>query len=728
MLQVQFGNSLEQMGEAVASQMLDLRSSLEGVKDAFNAMSYDASVAGIQSQKFYQTIESATSSLSFYGNYLKYASGMIRDFTKEGVMGFKDASEHATNMLNLFKNMGVNEKRAFVDIVGVEKILEDVEKLKSGFKKEESGLIKTIEGNRTKMGNKDISPAERKKLQEENEAHKNRLKVIRSEERRIDRIVKNGDITEIAMNLAMLTEKTDEYVMRSLKNRNIDVFEDDMAAIESSLAIFGMSAEDTNKWVTRARDTMHTIVDVAKSWDSEFKDAYNSSKSTFDLIGETLDLYAKGEVTWDSIKDRVQSYLKTTGLSTEAQAKYMDMASKSAEAAAEFAKKGVSGIAGKEKKLAEDAFVKGPSDKKREEVDQDSLKEMIAQTTTLGSYLGMTKESLKYSLASSKAQGAVAAATVWGFKQVGKIYNFMKTAFGGKYEKQKEKYMKGAGYKVAKDLATLQAALQEQLVTAEEGGDKEGAKGIRKELDSVRKDLDDQRNLNGGQFSSIIDDLESSALRQLEASNDSVKALESEKRALEERKKQVVQDIRLNNDYLKMMEEKGNKTQKELESVEEYKKKNEELTKELSKLIEDSSNTGAKAKAISDEERNRKATDINKGRSILKGRELWDSVANLEGAEQKKALKEAVQFQEEQDSVTGVSAPPIDYESMTLPGSDLPRTMPENSNNKTLSIGSLTISLNVPEGTKNPKAFGEAVAESVQQEVKKEFQKSQLRN
>jgi len=472
------------------------------------------------------------------------------------------------------------------------------------------------------------------------------------------------------------------------------------------------------------------MVDVTKSWDKEFKDAYNSNKTTFSLIGDTLDLYSKGEVTWESIKDKVASYLKVTGLSTEAQAKFMDMAGKSSKAAAEFAKKGVSGLAGKEKEFATSAIAGGPEGKKREEVDKDSLKEMIAQTTTLGAYLGMTDESLKYSVASSKVQGSVAAATVWGFKQVGKIYTLLSSMFAGRYESQVNKFKDSKEYKAIESLSKYQASLQTQILEKEETGDTGGADDLKKELSYVQDRLTNLKNINQ-KFAAVIDNTAAASLQAADARQEELNKIAAQNKSFADRRKQIAEEIALNKRHVKVLEEKKNKSGNDIELLDNLKKQIEAAHVEIGEMANENAWGEIRKKNIISES----ASDTEAGSKLV---ENWKGVqeeviarekAKKENKERAALLKAS--WTEEMDRY-GINTPGMGITPGNLPlqGSamvETPKLIPGGSNSQTVTIANLNVSLTT-DPKSDPKAFGEAVAESVQQEVKKEFQKSQLRN
>lgn len=113
-----FGVSLGDMGGMVADQMLNLRSSLDGVSDSFSKMAFDASLAGVASKQFYQQIQNATAGLSFYGNYLSSTSGLLANFIDEGILGFKNASDHLTNLIQGMGNMSSDTMRTVYSILG----------------------------------------------------------------------------------------------------------------------------------------------------------------------------------------------------------------------------------------------------------------------------------------------------------------------------------------------------------------------------------------------------------------------------------------------------------------------------------------------------------------------------------------------------------------------------------------------------------------------------------
>jgi len=162
-----FGVGLSDMGGMISDQMLNLKSSLDEVSDSFSQMSYDATVAGVSSNRFYQEVMNVSSGLSRYGSYLKSTSGHLTKFMEEGITGFKDAAKDLSSLSQTMGNMDDNTTMKFMSMLGGMDSSSVKQILDKGLKYREEEVAKAKESlNAAKERLKSASGADEKKAAE----------------------------------------------------------------------------------------------------------------------------------------------------------------------------------------------------------------------------------------------------------------------------------------------------------------------------------------------------------------------------------------------------------------------------------------------------------------------------------------------------------------------------------------------------------------------------------
>jgi len=195
-MSLEFGVSMEDMGKMISTQMLELRASLTDVSDGFEKISYDAAMAGVSSNKFYNAIESTALSLEFYGNSLKYVSGLLADIKKTGRIGFKGAEDLAKSYTEMFEGMDLTKKISLIEMVGVDQMRSIFEEIGKRADKQLQNLnnqikVMTAEG-------KDLTEEDKKRLEALREQQKN----LRHQVDYYDEIAKSGDRGRMAEGLS----------------------------------------------------------------------------------------------------------------------------------------------------------------------------------------------------------------------------------------------------------------------------------------------------------------------------------------------------------------------------------------------------------------------------------------------------------------------------------------------------------------------------------------------
>ncbi len=208
------------MGKMIGEQMVNLRSSLDNVSKSFRKMAFDASKAGINSQKFYQIIEGATSSLSFFGNFLKTGSSLLRSFYKAGELGLKDAQEGVEGIMGAFKDIDYKKGLKVLQLMGGEKVQGIFGELLEADKK-------TIKDIRDKLEKKlainleEKSEKERREIADSVESLRNSLE---KEEARAGRLAdameayNAGDFSELSLQVGRLAERPVEAIKSIMDN------------------------------------------------------------------------------------------------------------------------------------------------------------------------------------------------------------------------------------------------------------------------------------------------------------------------------------------------------------------------------------------------------------------------------------------------------------------------------------------------------------------------------
>lgn len=419
----EFGVSFSEMGQMMADQMLNLRTSLQDVSDGFKSMSYDAAVAGVQSQKFYQVVESASMSLSFYGNFLKSTSARLRDFVQTGTMGFKDASQTVQDLMNTYKGMGMDQRRAIVNIIGED----EMKKMFAERDTQMSKDIEKLEGEAARYEKTDPKAYAAAKM---------RLEAMRGDQRNLREATRTGDVTALGSMLEVLSDKVLDAAAKVLERTGVNFFKDKAAAFVVLQQQFGWGIDMVNKAFKKSNVTM----DIMREHVDEFKKAMGEagSKATFKELSDkvrgfitdpTVSPYSSFEAMSKDVKEKLEArFGKGSKIATD----MMSMLSTSESAFADFLD---STTERSNKSMEQIATGAGITTQAREKagMTEDQLDQMIKQTTPLADYLDIGKENIKYSLASSNIQNTIAIGVTETARGVGNLLKF----FTGQYGRSK---------------------------------------------------------------------------------------------------------------------------------------------------------------------------------------------------------------------------------------------------------------------------------------------------
>lgn len=259
-LSIEFGTSMKDMGGMIAENMMTLRDSLDNVSQSFRKMAYDASKAGISSDKFYRIVNNATSSLSFFGNYLKTGSSLLTSFYKAGELGLKDAENAVSGIMKAFSGIDYKKGLKLINVLGgskvkdlfgsiVKKDEEEIEKARKKLEFKSSQLYATED------------ESVRKKLSEEITALREDLEGKQARSGRLSKAFgayNAGNPEELALQVGRLAEKPVETIsllMDKAKGYSL-------AEIEIMQNILGLTQEQT----TYVKSLLETTKDNFKGF------------------------------------------------------------------------------------------------------------------------------------------------------------------------------------------------------------------------------------------------------------------------------------------------------------------------------------------------------------------------------------------------------------------------------------------------------------------------------
>lgn len=492
-IHLDFGVSLEESGSMMGEQLLDLRSSIDDVSDSFKAMAYDASIAGIQSQKFYQATYAAAEALSYYGNFLESASTTLRNFQEQGAMGFKDAQKATQEATNLFKTMDQNTRIAFINMTGgISEYAKDAQRGLNQTNKSIEKHNKILEARKIEL-KKAEALGETKRIEE-------LQNLVSADEKQMDTLkrsavqyasamdaIRKGAIEDFATYLPLLADQTMNKVGRYFdqlrkESGGIDIFGgNERAIIEQLKVTSGMSEDLIQQFITTAKMNRRNIDEMSLSMEKSIK---GITKGEREGIGKILKGYADaGEVDITKLRSDLENYAKSKDIILD-----MDTIIKN------FQKfpNAVSTLMGKgyEKAItmSEDLALKDLQPIKvtlgEDAREQNKrLSDIVKNTHTIEEMIGINKEFVEYAAASSDPQRTIAGAALSVAQSTGGIFEFLKNRFG----KKEDLALQKINAKNLEDMVYEQKMLKAKL---EETSDKGERAKIARELLKVSDIID----------------------------------------------------------------------------------------------------------------------------------------------------------------------------------------------------------------------------------------------
>jgi hypothetical protein len=396
-----FGVDVSEMGGMIADQMINMNSSLKEVGDSFQTLSYDATIAGISSQKFYEATMAASDSLSYYGNYLKSSSALLKTFSQAGAMGFKEASKQAQSFMTLFEGMDATKRMGLITVAGEDKVRALLKERSETAGKEEQAAQDDI--NKLKEQAAVTVDAQAKAevmrqigAKEEERATKQRIRLATEAGAK-------GDIMAMQAALPYIADKSADLIQSALKSMKLDLFNpnDILAASKSIEQLTGLSSTAITEFATtmqvslenaeKARDAIRDGLSAAKEGTAESLDKILSKYTDKIASGEAIDL--------STVKEDLDAFVKagnSIGMSTEQFVKNFEtnayLVSDAVRAAA-----GKTVLTKDDVKLAVGKNIsKLPVFKMNEKDAKRRREEIRNQTMSYEKMLGITAESAKY--------------------------------------------------------------------------------------------------------------------------------------------------------------------------------------------------------------------------------------------------------------------------------------------------------------------------------------------
>jgi len=474
-----FGVSFNEMGTMMGDQMMNLRSSLDDVTNAFKTMSYDAAVAGVSSQKFYQVVENASMGLSFYGNYLKAASGMLRKFSDTGVMGFKDASDTVATLLGTIKGMGSESRMQLISVL-------DPKNVQSMFGKYLDETDKQIDDQTKKIeklqGRKGRTEAEEDQLK----AAKDQLEAMKGNRALVRERLQTGDITGLQSVLDVLSDKVPEMAFDYLRNVHVDPFKDVLATQKLLQQMFRWNEDMANKVMKKATIVMDNFRNNMGDLTSAFQGA--SDKSKIDELGAKVKKFFEDPTsspfkTMDDMMAEARKVLSEQGFKGTALESAMDLIKDGGSVFLDMAhdiQVGTMTLAKAQDYAIKIAAAKVPA--LEGDMKDEQLQDLIKQTTPIADYLEIGAEGVKYALASGDIQNTIALATTQTARYAGDIISWLT---------KKVKEPKGETERY-KEIYSAKMRLEKEAQALEKAGKKDEAKRVRKSLKDTEVALKEQ--------------------------------------------------------------------------------------------------------------------------------------------------------------------------------------------------------------------------------------------
>ena len=399
-LSKEFGVDLNEMGGMIADQMINLRASMDDVSKSMESMAYDASIAGIKSQKFYEAVTAATDALGYYGNYLSSTSALLKTFAQQGAMPFKDAAKEAQDIMGVFKGMDMIKKMGFIQLVGSEEIQRDQQERARQLKAEEDLLATKIEEAK-KEGDND-----RAAVLEEEKATKKRQRV------NLEAYSKDAkNIQALAAGLDYVPDTIVKGMIKAIHgvDERLDIFDTEELLAKSKILADRMNIpeEALRKFFETSRNALDDARETTIEMGNKFSKIGDESKKGLQEImsGYRQDIKEGKVIDYDKLKKDLSLFIaggNDIGISID---DFIKQFEKNAYVVFGAVDDAVLGIQSSEKAIKErttELMTKPVVAIRGSEERDKRIDKIVKNTMTFEKMIGITKESAEY-LAAMKA-------------------------------------------------------------------------------------------------------------------------------------------------------------------------------------------------------------------------------------------------------------------------------------------------------------------------------------
>ena len=107
------GLSLDTTSDIMANQYIEMKSGLDTMQEGLLAVSRGAKVAGLETSRFYQSVQQSTMSMAAYGNFTVAAATSLEKLSVSSGNSQKDAEEGQVGLTTMFKDMSAQDRLAF---------------------------------------------------------------------------------------------------------------------------------------------------------------------------------------------------------------------------------------------------------------------------------------------------------------------------------------------------------------------------------------------------------------------------------------------------------------------------------------------------------------------------------------------------------------------------------------------------------------------------------------
>jgi hypothetical protein len=467
-----FGVEMSEVGAMISDSLVDLRSSMDDVNKSMQEMSYDATIAGVSSQKFYQATMAASDALSYYGNYLQSSSALIKTFSQTAGMGFKDASKQATDMMGTFANLDSTGRMKFIAIAGVG---ESVKEFKAELGKAEAkgAAINTeIEdlGKAYAQAEKIGDQAEMQRIRQAKAAKEEELARIENQKRLL-KMGTSGDITQMQAALPAISAKLAKLTRESLEKAigpGVNLFDDSQffKAQQFLKATGTYTEENATKLIQSYKTAYADTQKIADTTTNALgKLGTGSKKELQNILSGYKETIEKGDqIDYAALEKDLKAYIIAGGdIGTDVNT-FMDNFQKNAYAVLGGVDNAVAGVKFNAVQIKDwsQKIIEEPITVSMSKEDRDKrIDKLVKNTMSFDKMIGITKESAAYMAAmasdgmlNDKVQGAIIGTSL-------AANSILKFLLGGKkQEKTGEALKNDNSYKAILELQKKATFLQ----------------------------------------------------------------------------------------------------------------------------------------------------------------------------------------------------------------------------------------------------------------------------